>query len=964
MEVQKNQQNPWRKFNGPNLGYVIEQYERYTNGEDSIDPKLKELFIKWGSPLSYELRDNEKTLNKESIESNQSVNIQKVLKVVKLFDEIRSNGHLAANMNPLEENLHHQELFTPEKYGVSEQDLKAIPVKLVWEESPEGIQTAWEAMNHLKGVYTSTLAYEFNHVQQMDERAWLTQMVETGSLHRSLSKEEQTNLLQSLTEVEGFEQFLHKTFVGQKRFSIEGVDMLVPMLNEAVHEGVGDGARNVVIGMAHRGRLSVLAHVLNKPYSKMFSEFQHSSAKQQGPSEDLVDISEGWTGDVKYHLGRNRFMEGPGKVRARITLANNPSHLEFVDPVVEGFARAAQEERKVAGYPKQDVKRAFAILVHGDAAFPGQGIVAETLNLSGLRGYRTGGTIHIIANNMVGFTTDSHDSRSTRYSSDLAKGFEIPIVHVNADDPEACLAAVRLAYQYRARFQKDFLIDLVGYRRFGHNEMDDPAVTQPKVYRKIVKHPTVRALYSNQLQNKGILEQEEVEQINRSVQEMLQAEYEKVEEKKQSEPASEIEVPRVISKGIPPLETSVPLDTLRELNHDLLKWPEGFRVYPKLKRILERRENALEEDGKVEWAVAEVLAFAAMLKDGTPIRLTGQDSERGTFAQRHIVLHDSETNETYSPLHHLPQAQASFAVHNSPLSEAAVVGFEYGYNVFAPETLVMWEAQYGDFANTAQPLYDQFVSSARAKWGQKSGMILLLPHGYEGQGPEHSSARPERFLQLAAENNWTVANLTSAAQYFHILRRQASILGTEFVRPLVIMTPKSLLRHPLVASSGTALSEGQFQTVVEQPKLGKETDKVKRLVLTTGKMAIDLAVEIESRKENETLEETHIVRIEQLYPFPLDKVEEIINRYPNLKEIVWVQEEPKNMGAWNYIAPTLFELASSGSLTVGYIGRQERSSTAGGDPTVHKLEQERIIQQALNYKSLVDTKETSQRVSY
>jgi 2-oxoglutarate dehydrogenase E1 component len=964
MEVQKHQQNPWRKFNGPNLGYVIEQYERYTNGEDSIDPKLKELFFKWGSPLSFDLRDNEKTLNKESIESNQSVNIQKVLKVVKLLDEIRFNGHLAANMNPLEENLQHQELFTPEKYGVSEQDLKAIPVKLVWEESPEGIQTAWEAMNHLKDVYTSTLAYEFNHVQQMDERAWLTQMVETGSLHRSLSKEEQTNLLQSLTEVEGFEQFLHKTFVGQKRFSIEGVDMLVPMLNEAVHEGVGDGARNVVIGMAHRGRLSVLAHVLNKPYSKMFSEFQHSSAKQQGPSEDLVDISEGWTGDVKYHLGRNRFIEGPGKVRARITLANNPSHLEFVDPVVEGFARAAQEERKNAGYPKQEVNRAFAILVHGDAAFPGQGIVAETLNLSGLRGYRTGGTIHIIANNMVGFTTDSHDSRSTRYSSDLAKGFEIPIVHVNADDPEACLAAVRLAYQYRNRFQKDFMIDLVGYRRFGHNEMDDPAVTQPQVYRKIVKHPTVRALYSKQLQNKGILKQEEVEQINRSVQEMLQAEYEKVEEKKQSEPAAEIEVPRVISKGIPPLETSVPLVTLRELNHDLLKWPEGFRVYPKLKRILERRENALEEDGKVEWAVAEVLAFASMLKDGTPIRLTGQDSERGTFAQRHIVLHDSETNETYSPLHHLPQAQASFAVHNSPLSEAAVVGFEYGYNVFAPETLVMWEAQYGDFANTAQPLYDQFVSSARAKWGQKSGMILLLPHGYEGQGPEHSSARPERFLQLAAENNWTVANLTSAAQYFHILRRQASILGTEFVRPLVIMTPKSLLRHPLVASSGTDLSEGHFQTVVEQPKLGKEIDKVKRLVLTTGKMAIDLAVEIDSRKENQSLGEIHIVRIEQLYPFPIEKVEVIIKRYPNLKEIVWVQEEPKNMGVWHYIAPTLFELASSGSLTVGYIGRQERSSTAGGDPTVHKLEQERIIQQALNYKSLVDTKETSQRVSY
>ena len=952
MGVQKNQQNPWRKFNGPNLGYVIEQYERYTNGEDSIDQKLKDLFLKWGSPLSIESSDTEEMLKKESVNPNNFADIQKVLKVVKLLEDIRSNGHLAANMNPIDANLENKEFFNPEKYGVSEQDLKAIPAKLVWEEAPEGIQTALDAINHLKSIYTSTLAYEFNHVQHIDERTWLTHMVETGSLHRSLSKEEQTNLLQSLSEVEGFEQFLHKTFVGQKRFSIEGVDMLVPMLNEAVHEGVEDGAHNVVIGMAHRGRLSVLAHVLNKPYSKMFSEFQHSSAKQQGLSEDLVDISEGWTGDVKYHLGRNRFMEGPRKVRARITLANNPSHLEFVDPVVEGFARAAQEQRKNAGNPEQDVKRALAILVHGDAAFPGQGIVAETLNLSGLKGYRTGGTIHIIANNMVGFTTDSHDSRSTRYSSDLAKGFEVPIVHVNADNPNACLAAVRLAYQYRTRFQKDFLIDLVGYRRFGHNEMDDPAVTQPQVYKKIANHPTVRALYSTQLQNKGILKLEEVEQINRSVQERLQAEYEKVSDQKQSEPPAEVEVPRVISKGIPPLETSVPLDTLRELNHDLLKWPEGFHVYPKLKRILERRDTALEENGKVEWAVAEVLAFASMLTDGTPIRLTGQDSERGTFAQRHIVLHDSETNETYSPLHHLPKARASFAVHNSPLSEAAVVGFEYGYNVFAPETLVMWEAQYGDFANTAQPLYDQFVSSARAKWGQKSGLILLLPHGYEGQGPEHSSARPERFLQLAAENNWTVANLTSAAQYFHILRRQASILGTEFVRPLVIMTPKSLLRHPLIASPGTALSEGHFQTVVEQLELGKATDKVQRLVLTTGKMSIDLAVEIDSKKENRNLEDIHIVRIEQLYPFPQEKVEAILKRYPNLKEIIWVQEEPKNMGAWHYIAPTLFELAR-GSLTVEYMGRQFRSSTAGGDPLVHKKEQERIIEQALNSNSIV-----------
>jgi 2-oxoglutarate dehydrogenase E1 component len=947
MTVQKNGQNPWGSFHGPNLGYVMEQYEQYANGMDTVDPALKELFIQWGSPLSYGSSEAA-----EAVEQPGNVSAAKALKAAKLLEDIRSHGHLAANMNPLTMNEQGLSLFNLKKYGLSEGELKAIPAKLIWEEAPEHTATALDAVNRLKEMYTSSLAFEFAHVQHAEERVWLNHMVESGSLQRSLSREERTGVLKRLTEVEGFEQFLHKTFVGQKRFSIEGVDMLVPMLDEAVGKGAENGAHNIMIGMAHRGRLSVLAHVLEKPYSKIFAEFQHSSAKQQGPSGDLVDISEGWTGDVKYHLGRDRFVNGASPVRTRITLANNPSHLEFVDPVVEGFARAAQEDRSKPGYPEQDSSKALAILIHGDAAFPGQGIVSETLNLGGLKGYRTGGTIHIIANNLVGFTTDSHDSRSTKYASDLAKGFEIPIVHVNADDPEACLAAIHLAYQYRAHFQKDFLIDLVGYRRFGHNEMDDPAVTQPQIYKKIAKHPTVRALYAEQLRAEGLLTQQEIDRIQQSVQEMLQTEYEKVAPQK-PEQAEEVKLPGVIAKGIPAIETGVAIETLRELNRELLNWPEEFQIYPKLKRILERRENVLEENGKVEWAVAEALAFASILAEGTPIRLSGQDSERGTFAQRHIVLHDTETNETFSPLHRLPQARASFAVHNSPLSEAAVVGFEYGYNVFAPETLVMWEAQYGDFANTAQPLFDQFLSSARAKWGQKSGLVLLLPHGYEGQGPEHSSARPERFLQLAAENNWTVANVTSAAQYFHLLRRQAAALGTEFVRPLVIMTPKSLLRHPFVASSHTALTEGRFQTVLEQPQLGAETEKVKRLVLTTGKMAIDLASEIETAGEQLPLEEVHIARIEQLYPFPKEKVEALLQRYPNVQEIAWVQEEPKNMGAWHYLAPTLFELAG-GRVTVRYIGRPERSSTAGGDPLVHKREQERIIREAWHIESLRD----------
>ncbi|MGC4379465.1 thiamine pyrophosphate-dependent enzyme, partial [Fictibacillus sp. Mic-4] len=496
-----------------------------------------------------------------------------------------------------------------------------------------------DAVNRLKELYTKSLSYEFSHVHEAEERNWLTHMVESGSIQRSLSNEERVHLLRRLTEVEGFEQFLHKTFVGQKRFSIEGVDVLVPMLDDIIFEGVRDGAKNVMIGMAHRGRLNVLAHVLGKPYEIIFSEFHHSPNKELVPSEGSKGINYGWTGDVKYHLGGERAIKESNSLEARLTLANNPSHLEFVNPVVEGYTRAAQEDRTSAGFPQQDVQKSFAILIHGDAAFPGEGIVAETLNLSRLRGFQTGGTVHIIANNLIGFTTDSADSRSTKYASDLAKGFEIPIVHVNADDPEACLTAMHLAYQYRKRFNKDFLIDLVGYRRYGHNEMDDPHATQPYMYGMIDKHPTVKKLYGEVLQAKGILSAEEIEKIEQEVQANLQAEYEKVKKDGDQE-FEEPCLPEKLAHGLPDVDTAVPFDELQQLNNDLLARPEGFTVYPKLDRILKRRRNALEEGGKIDWGHAETLAFASILKDGTPIRLTGQDSERGTFAHRHIVLND------------------------------------------------------------------------------------------------------------------------------------------------------------------------------------------------------------------------------------------------------------------------------------------------------------------------------------
>jgi 2-oxoglutarate dehydrogenase E1 component len=767
-------------------------------------------------------------------------------------------------------------------------------------------------------------------------------MVESGEIERTLSKHEKVELLNRLTEVEGFEKFLHKTFVGQKRFSIEGVDMLVPMLDDIVRSSVADGARNVMIGMAHRGRLNVLAHVLGKPYEAIFSEFHHSPNKDLIPSEGSKGINYGWSGDVKYHLGADRDIDD-NTAHAHITMANNPSHLEFVNPVVEGYARAAQDDRSEPGAPKQDVSKSLAILIHGDAAFPGEGVVAETLNLSRLRGYQTGGTVHIIANNLLGFTTESADDRSTKYASDLAKGFEIPIVHVNADDPEACLAAIDLAYQYRRRFQKDFLIDLVGYRRFGHQEVDDPVATQPVLYEKINNHPTVRAIYAEKLASEGIVSSEQAEQMDKDIHQKFQDVYDEIRSKEKGE-IEEVEPPSIVKNGLAKIVTAVPLEQLRQINTDLLNWPEGFNVYSKLKRILKRRETALDEGGKVDWATAETLAFATVLADGTPIRLTGQDSERGTFAQRHLVLHDEKTGESYSPLHTIPQAKASFAIHNSPLSEASVIGFEYGYDVVASDALVIWEAQYGDFANAGQVMFDQFIAAGRAKWGQKSDLVLLLPHGYEGQGPEHSSGRMERYLQLAAEHNWSVANVTSAAQYFHILRRQAAIVGKDQARPLVIMTPKSLIRNSHVASTPTELSEGKFQTVLEQPGLGEKPNQVERLILCSGKIAIELEEAIE--KEDESYDWLHIVRVEQLYPFPKDRIREIIERFNNLREVVWVQEEPKNMGAWEYMESFIPSVVSDG-VAIRYLGRPRRSSPATGEPDIHKKEQERIVTGAL-----------------
>ncbi|WP_270170270.1 2-oxoglutarate dehydrogenase E1 component [Paenibacillus sp. SYP-B4298] len=935
-------QSPWHNYAGPNLGYIHDQYELFLDDPASVDPAYRTLFEQWGEPpLEAEDAQAAPLAQREGVISFDQM--EKLVAASKYVSNIRTYGHLAAKLDPLElaPKTEDDRMLKPENYKLTKLDLMGLPGELIWENAKGTKQTGLDAVEKLLEIYTGTTAYEFDHIHVQAEREWLTKNIEVAAKQTRLSREEQINLLDRLVQTEQFEHFLHRTFLGQKRFSVEGLEVLIPMLDELVRNHSESGASDILMGMAHRGRLNVLTHVLGKPYSKIFAEFQHGSNKEFMPPED----PSGKTGDVKYHLGAQRTITNSSGQQTRITLANNPSHLEYVNPVVEGFGRAAQEDRTQPGYPKRDEDKAAVVLMHGDSAFPGEGIVPETLNFDRLPGFRNGGTIHIIVNNRIGFTTESIDSRSTRYASDVAKGFDIPIVHVNGDDPEACIAAIRLACEYRKEFKKDFVIDLIGYRRYGHNEMDDPQPTQPLMYDKMRNHPSAPNVYSAALVGRGVIGEDVLPQLKQKIISKMEEAYEQVKNLKADKTAQA--APADVPGWIEP-QTGVELEQLKDINERLLERPASFTPYSKLANILQRRSGALDEGKKVDWALAETLAFATILADGTPIRITGQDAERATFAHRNLVLHDSKTGALYCPLHHLPQARASFAIHNSPLSEAGVLGFEYGYNVFAPETMNIWEAQYGDFTNVAQVLIDQFISSAREKWSQKSSLVMLLPHSYEGQGPEHSSARPERFLQQSAQGNWTVANLTSAAQYFHLLRRQAKIVGTEQARPLIVMAPKSLIRHPRVASTGTELSDGKFHTVLEQPGLGGTPDKVQRVILCTGKVAIDLDDAIANAGDQD-FSWLHIIRVEQLYPFPKEEIESILSRYGKVKEIVWVQEEPENMGAWRYIQPHLQKLAPK-KIEVDYIGRPERSSPATGYNTVHAHEQQQIISAALKLK--------------
>jgi 2-oxoglutarate dehydrogenase E1 component len=852
--------------------------------------------------------------------------VEAVAAAMALVKAHRTHGHLAAHLDPLGSEPVGDPALEPERLvpPLQPELQEKVPARLLRVYFPG--ETLADVLPKLQDTYSGTSAYEIEHISDHQERVWLRQAIESGKYRTPLPAEEKRRLLGRLTEVEGLERYLKRAFLGQKQFSIEGVDVLVPMLDATLEGAAEDGAHEVVIGMAHRGRLNVLAHVLGRPYDTILREFEGERTL-----EALSARPTGASGDVKYHLGAEGRRKTPsGDIT--VTLAANPSHLEAVDPVVEGLARSEQTDRSTRE-GLHDPRVAVPVLIHGDASFPGQGVVAETFNLEGLDGYSTGGTLHIIANNQVGFTTDPADGRSTRYSSDLAKGFDVPIVHVNADDAEAAIASIRLALAFRRRFGHDFVIDLVGYRRHGHNEGDEPAYTQPLMVERIQEHPSVREQYAAQLVDEEVVTEEEADALVAQAESQLRQAHEQLKATLGAPaPAPSERTPPTNGSDV---ITSVAADKLRELNQELLTVPDRFTVHPKLKRQLDRRLEAIDA-GRIDWGHAEALAFASLLVEGIPIRLTGQDTERGTFSHRHLVLHDPATGEQYTPMKTLAEAQASFEVYNSPLSEYAALGFEYGYSVAAPEALVIWEAQYGDFVNGAQIVVDQFLVSGLSKWAQTSRLTLFLPHGYEGNGPEHSSARLERFLQLAAQENIRIANTTTSAQFFHLLRRQALDPNA---RPLVVMTPKGLLRLKDASGRLEELAEGRFQPVIDDTV---DHTQVRRLVLVSGKVYYDIV----GNERRPARQDIAVARVEQLYPFPAQDAAAVVASYPALDEVVWAQEEPQNMGPWRAIRHRLEE-AIGGRVPLRYVGRPWRASPSEGYPTAHLQEQERIVQQVL-----------------
>jgi multifunctional 2-oxoglutarate metabolism enzyme len=853
--------------------------------------------------------------------------IHKEASVLQLIRAFRVRGHLQADVNPLGYAwVAHPEL-DPATYGLTIWDLdrKFVTGGL----GGKDMLPLRGILDILRRTYTRQIGVEFMHISSPEEKKWITERIEPGETDFATSDEEKRRMLQKLNAAEAFETFLHTKYIGHKRFSLEGSETVIPMLDRILSDAAEKGVGGVVMGMAHRGRLNVLANIMNKPYEVIFSEFEGN----------LDPTTTQGSGDVKYHLGSSSEHEAPDGHKIGVVLASNPSHLEAVNPVVEGMVRAKQEARRHApDNPDNDyLDSVIPMLIHGDAAFAGQGVVAETLHLSQLPGYRTGGTIHIVINNQIGFTTGPSDARSSQYATDSARMIQAPIFHVNGDDPEACTRVARLALEYRQAFNKDVVIDMLCYRVRGHNEGDEPTYTQPLLYKKIEAKRSPRKMYTELLLRRGDMTPEEAESILDDYRSRLQEAFERTKEISDREaPSSEDLIKSKVQKSLPVVETAVPEENLEAIVRALTNHPMEFNVHKKLTRQFSRREKLYFDEKRIDWGFAEALAFGSILLDNTEIRISGQDSRRGTFSHRHAVLYDQQDGSEYIPLNHIQPTQESLGIYDSLLSEYAVCGFEYGYSVAHPNALVVWEAQFGDFANGAQIIFDQFLSAAEEKWGQTSSLTLLLPHGFEGQGPEHSSARLERFLQLCAENNMIVCSFSTPANLFHGLRRQAD---NSIRKPLVVMSPKSLLRHPDVISTPEDLYDGRFQEVIPSA----DASAARKLVFCSGKMYYDVkqAVEAEGKQD-----EIAVTRLEQFYPFPSAEVKAELERFGAAQEVVWVQEEPANMGAWTFVRDFFdneLETATCEANRIRYIGRTAAASPATGSAQVHQAEQTSIL---------------------
>jgi len=864
--------------------------------------------------------------------------LQAVQASTSILKAFRTHGHLAANLDPLGAKPKGDPALDPETVALTPELMAQIPASILRIGVPG--ESLLEALPRMRASYTGTIGYQFEHISSHQQRVWMREMIESGEHRKPFTRDEQRRLHDRLIDVFEFERFIEKAYLGQKMFSIEGLDAIVTMIDELSTLAIRGGAGEVVLGMAHRGRLSVLAHNAGRPPESIFAEFE--GGKRIEDVKAVAAIPHGGTGDVKYHYGHQGSFTNSEGEKIDVHLYPNPSHLEFVDPVVTGATRFSQSDIDGSRIT-HDFKKAVPVVLHGDAAFPGQGVVAETFNLQSLDGYTVGGTIHIIENNQIGFTTDPTDGRSTPYAADMAKGFNVPIIHVNADDVEACSQAMRLAMAYRENWGRDIVIDVVGYRRFGHNETDEPAYTQPLMSATIKSHKPASQIYTEKLIEQKVVTAEEAEAVAETRRTNLKETLDNLRQKMET---GVYEDPTVTSVGTgemdrsasPPVQTAVPEADLRELNEKLIEVPASFSIHRKLRKPLGKRTEAMDNGG-IEFAHAEGLALGSLLTDGVHVRMTGQDTERGTFSQRHLVLHDEKTGLKYAPIQHLDKAKAPFELHNSPLSETACLGFEYGYASSDPDSLVIWEAQFGDFANSGQVIIDSFLASGESKWGLTSRMTLLLPHGHEGAGPEHSSARMERFLSLAAEGNMRIANPSTPAQYFHLLRRQALIKKP---RPLVVFTPKGMLRAAAAASTLDQLTDEHFHFILDDPRATERREKIERLVLCSGRVYYD----IDAADTRESAETVAVARVELLYPFAKQQLSALIASYPNLKEVAWVQEEPNNMGAWSVMRRRLPSIMPD-HLDLSYIGRPERASPGEGYSVAHVREQERIVLTAL-----------------